>query len=125
MSPIKILVIEDDPVIIHMNERLLGEKGYQVITARDGLEGIDRALDEKPDVILLDIILPRMHGFEVCKLLKLNPATGHIPIIYLTGTGLEEVAQNEPEIKAQGYIAKPYDINALDNLIQEVLKKNH
>ncbi len=123
MSQLKILVIEDNPVIIRMNEKMLGEKGYQVITARDGQEGIERARGEKPDVILLDIILPVMHGFEVFKTLKADPATQKIPVIFMTGTGLEEVAMNEPELKAQGYIAKPYDLVKLENLIQEVLNK--
>lgn len=125
MPNTKILVIEDDPVIIRMNEKLLGEMGYQVITAHDGLEGMDRALDEKPDLILLDIILPLMHGFEVCRLLKLNPATEHIPIIFVTSAELEDVVQNESELKAQGFISKPYDIKKLHSLIQEVLKKSH
>lgn len=123
MSKVKVLIIEDNPVIIRMNEKLLGSQGYDVITARDGAEGIERAVKERPDVILLDIILPVMHGFEVCKELRKDPATEKIPIIIVTGTGLEEVAQHESAVDAQGYIAKPYDFRTIDALIKKVLNK--
>lgn len=123
MPKTKVLVIEDNPVIIRMNEKLLGSQGYEVIVAKDGEEGISRAKNDKPDVILLDIILPVMHGFEVCKALKKDPATKQIPVIMMTGTGLEEIAKKEPDVDAQGYIAKPYNFKAIDELIKQVLKK--
>lgn len=123
MTNIKILVIEDNPVIIRMNEKLLGSMGYQVITARDGQEGLERAKEDQPDIILLDIILPVLHGFEVCKALRNEPVTKNIPIIFMTGTGLEDVAQQEPGLNVEGYISKPYDINKMHALIQDILGK--
>lgn len=123
MARIKVLVIEDNPVIVRMNEKILSAHDYDVISARDGGEGLDRAREDKPDVILLDIILPVLHGFEVCKELKKDPATRDIPVIIMTGTGLEDIARQEPEVNAQGYVAKPYDFETIDALIKKVLEK--
>ena len=123
MPNIKVLIVEDNPVIVRMSEKLLTANGYDVITAGNGKEGLDRARSDRPDVILLDIILPVMHGYEVCGELKKNPATQDIPVIIITGTGLEEIARKESQIEAQGFIAKPYDFKAIDALIKQVLNK--
>ena len=123
MAKIKVLVIDDNPVIVRMNESLLTKHGYEVITARNGVEGIHRAREEHPDVILLDIILPEMHGFEVCKELRNTLETRKIPVIIVTGSGLEEIAEREPTIDAQGYIAKPYDFEKLEGVIKKALGK--
>jgi len=124
MAELKILVIDDNPVVLKLDESLLRSVGYEVITASDGIEGIKKAREERPDIILLDIILPGMHGFEVCKKLKEDETTKVIPVIIVTGAGLEEVARNEPDIQAEGYIAKPYGLEELEAAIQGALKKH-
>ena len=73
MAAKKVLIIDDNPVVVRMNESLLISNGYAVVSADDGLVGLEQAKREKPDVILLDLILPGMHGFEVCKKLKEDP----------------------------------------------------
>lgn len=120
----KILTIDDDRSTIRLNENLLSSQGYQVISASDGIKGVLLAQEEQPDVILLDLILPGMYGFEVCKKLKSDEKTKHIPIIIVTGSGLEEVAQKEPEIQAEAYLTKPYDLVDLMNVIQKVNSKH-
>ena len=123
MSKKKVLIIDDNPVIIKMNETLLKTNGYDVISAMDGLSGLKMAQEEMPDIILLDIILPEMHGFEVCKKLKADPKTADIPIILVTASGLEQVAQEEADIPADGYIAKPFGFKDLHEVIEEKLNK--
>ena len=116
----KILTIDDDRSTIRLNENLLSSQGYQVISATDGMKGILMAQEEQPDVILLDLILPGIYGFEVCQKLKSNKKTKHIPIIIITGSGLEEVAEKEPEIQAEAYLTKPYGLVELINAIEKV-----
>ncbi|MDP2653137.1 MAG: response regulator [Candidatus Omnitrophota bacterium] len=122
MARIKVLVVEDNPLVVRLNEALLKAGDYDVITAMDGQSGIDMAVKERPDVILLDIILPKMHGFEVCKELRKREDTKHIPIVIVSGTGLEEVAEREPDLGVNGVITKPYDLNKLDEAIKKALK---
>ena len=120
----KILVIDDNPVIVRLDKSLLGSKHYEVLTALDGEEGLKMARERSPDIIFLDIILPGMHGFEVCKRLKEDPGTRHIPVIIVTGSGLEDIARNEPTLKADGYIKKPYGLDELMKAIEEVEKRS-
>ena len=83
-SQARILVIDDDPVLVESTKTVLESKDYQVITAFDGDEGLQKARDEKPDLILLDIIMPTQDGFHVCEQIKGNPGLADIPVIMLT-----------------------------------------
>ena len=123
MTQKKILVIDDEPDIVKVIADRLELHGYEVIGAYNGSEGLKKAQDEGPDVILLDIILPEMHGFEVCKKLKENPKTSKIPVILITGAGLEDVAKDESEVQAEAYIAKPFESKKLVNTIGTVIEK--
>lgn len=113
MAKEKILIIDDNPVVARMTEALLVSSNYEVVHARDGVSGIQLAKTAKPDVILLDIILPQMHGFEVCKLLKSDADTRAIPVVIVSGTGLEEVVGQEPDVPADGYLNKPFGLTEL------------
>ncbi len=123
MAKIKVLMIEDNPVVVRLNESLLKFGDYDVLIAMDGEAGIALALKEKPDVILLDIILPKMHGFEVCKELRKREESKNIPIVIVTGTGLDEIVEREPEIAVSGVLSKPYDFKKLDEVIKKALAK--
>ena len=123
MSFKKALVIDDNPVVVRLNQSLLRTEGYEVHVARNGIEGVEKAKTIKPDVILLDLILPGMHGFEVCKTLKADPGTKGIPIIIITGTGLEDIAEEEPDIQAEAYLAKPYGIKELRGALDKAFGK--
>lgn len=120
---IKILVIDDEPSIVEAIRQRLEFYGYDVIGAYDGLEGLNKAEAEMPDIIILDIIMPKMHGFEVCKKLKEKPKTKKIPVILITGAGLEDIAKNEPEVHAEACIAKPYEAKKLSETIRDIVEK--
>ena len=83
----RILVVEDNRSLVRVYKHVLQKAGYEVLTAFDGLEGLWKALKEKPDLIILDIIMPKMDGYEVCRRLKGNPATVDIPVLILTRKG--------------------------------------
>ncbi|HLF17534.1 MAG TPA: response regulator [Candidatus Omnitrophota bacterium] len=123
MAKIKVLSIDDDRSTTRLNESLLTQAGYEVHIASNGFDGIKKAEEVIPDVILLDLILPGEYGYEVCKQLNQNKQTKDIPIIIVTGSGLEEVAMNEPGIKASGYIPKPYGAEDLISAIEKALRK--
>ena len=123
MSLKKALIIDDNPVVVRLNQSLLRTEGYEVHVAKDGFEGVEKAKVLTPDVILLDLILPGIHGYEVCKILKAYPGTKEIPIIIITGSGLEDIAEEEPDIQAEAYLAKPYGIKELRRALQRAFGK--
>jgi two-component system alkaline phosphatase synthesis response regulator PhoP len=109
----KILVVDDEEDILHFLELVLREKGYQVATASSGHEALTRAQMEKPDLILLDIMMPQMDGWEVLKLLRVDDETSAIPVAMLS-------ARTEAKDRVQGlqegavdYICKPFSLQDL------------
>ena len=109
----KILVVDDEDDILHFLELVLKEKGYDVVTAANGHEALTTAQIEKPDLVLLDIMMPQMDGWEVLKLLRVDDETAHIPVAMLS-------ARTEAKDRVQGlqegaidYICKPFDLRAL------------
>jgi CheY-like chemotaxis protein len=122
----KILVIDDEPELVKAVEIRLKTTGYKVEVAYDGLSGIDKAKETKPDLILLDIIMPKMDGYEVCKTLKSNSKTKDIPIIIFTASiavGQQELEKKCVSAGAQAAIIKPFETQDLLNIIDEILKK--
>ena len=109
----KILIVDDEEDILHFLELVLREKGYQVATASSGHEALTRAQMEKPDLILLDIMMPQMDGWEVLKLLRIDDETADIPVAMLS-------ARTEAKDRVQGlqegavdYICKPFSLQEL------------
>jgi CheY-like chemotaxis protein len=121
----KILIVEDEEDIIELLSAILGDLGdYKVLYARDGEEALRTARVGNPEVILLDIQLPKLNGYKVCKLIKSDPAINHIKILMLSG-----MAQNYDWLKAQeagadGYIVKPFSSAALVEKVEELLRSN-
>ncbi len=93
-SKARILVIDDRERMVKIVQRILEKEGYEVLTAFDGLEGLRKAQEKKPNLIILDIIMPRMDGYEVCRRLRSDPDTAGIPILLLTVKG----QLDEPDI---------------------------
>ncbi len=116
----KILFIEDESALQKTFSDLLGQEGYEVISALDGEIGLRLAKEKKPDLILLDLILPRLHGFGVLKALKENPETKEIPVIVLTN--LEELRDIEKavELGAVTYLVKAQ--YTLEEVVEKVKK---
>jgi len=108
VSKAKILVVEDDRDIVELIEYNLRKEGYQVISAASGEEGLEMAKSEKPDIALLDLMLPGVDGLEVCKLIKINPATADIQIIIVSAKGEETDIVTGLELGADDYITKPF-----------------
>ena len=102
----KILLVEDDEMLHGMYTQKFKNQGYEVASAFDGAEGIKMAAEETPDVILLDVIMPKMDGFVALKKLKKNNDTAAIPVILLTNLGQEEDVRKGSELGADDYFIK-------------------
>lgn len=118
----KILVIDDEKDLIEAVAFRLKANGYDVITAGDGAEGLDKARKERPDLIILDLMLPKMDGYRVCGLLKNDARYGSIPIIMFTARAQEEDIKHGKEMGAEAYITKPFEPETLLSKIKELLK---
>lgn len=104
----KILVVDDDPNIVRLLASRLKNSGYDVVSASDGNSCFKKAVAEKPDLVLLDIIMPGLNGFEVCKRLKENDKTKDIPVIMLTALAGEKDLSKGLEEGANCFITKPF-----------------
>jgi len=119
----KILIVEDDPTHVRLIEMTLRAKNYTLLKASDGEEALEIALSEKPDLILMDIRLPKMTGFEVTKKLRENPAFSHTPIIALTAYAMRGDRERVIESGCDAYVTKPIDTRELPAVIAEMLQK--
>lgn len=109
----KVLLIDDEPEIIETVKFLLGLKNFEVVAAMDGVEGLEKAKSEKPDLILLDLILPKLNGYEVCARLKRDPDTKDIPVLILTARDEAESILRAYRAGADEYIVKPFTTTVL------------
>jgi len=116
MTRKKILLVDDAETILMMERMILNKRTYELVTAKDGEEALTKACDEQPDLILLDVIMPKMNGFEVCHELRKNEKTSSIPVIMVTTRGEAENVEIGYERGCNDYVTKP--INRM-----ELLKK--
>jgi len=129
--PKKILVVDDDPDLQRQMEALLGKKGYQVVAAYDGDEGLQKVVEERPDLIVLDVMMPVKDGFTACRELKTDDRYyffSHIPVIMLTvypddREKLHLSMREGMTMEAEDYIQKPFDPQELLSRVEELLKK--
>lgn len=117
----KILMVEDNEMNVNMLSRRLQKRGYQVVIAGDGAQGYSLARSENPDLILMDISLPSMDGWEVTRLLKSNAETRHIPVIALTAHALVTDREKAFEAGCDEYETKPIDFERLTKKIESLL----
>jgi len=118
-----ILVIDDEKDLINLVDHNLSLEGFLVLGAKNGLEGLDIAKKHKPDLILLDIMLPKMDGWDVCKQLKSSNETSHIPIIMLTARAQETDKVLGLELGADDYITKPFSARELIARVKAMLRR--
>jgi CheY-like chemotaxis protein len=116
-----ILVVDDEPTIRVLIRAALEGTGYRLLEAADGASALQVARSQRPDLILLDIALPRLSGLEVCRRLKEDPTTAATPILLLTGLVQQAERQAAEEVGAQGFIAKPFSPAALVAQIDDTL----
>ena len=118
----RILVVDDEPDLIRVLEFGLKASGYEVEVASDGQEGLKKAREIKPDVILLDLMLPKLDGYKVCRLLKFDDRFKHIPIIILSARTQEGDQTLALEMGANRFVTKPYDFAEILGYIETLLK---
>ena len=109
MKGATILVVDDDPVIQKLLSVNFEMEGYRVITASDGIEGLERIRDDAPDLVLLDVMMPRMDGLAVARQLKSDPATKKIPVLLLSAKAQSSDIHGGLDAGADDYVTKPFD----------------
>lgn len=109
MPPATVLVVDDDPVILKLLEVNFEMEGFQVVRAADGAEGLQRAREVRPDIVVLDVMMPRMTGYEVAKALREDDGTAHIPIIFVTARAQSHDVERGMELGVDDYVTKPFD----------------
>ena len=120
----KILLIDDTPDILLVVSRRLQGWGYEALTAPSGEEGLRLAQAHHPDLILLDVMMPKMKGRDVCAHLKADPATAAIPVIFLTALGLADHIKAGMDLGAEDYIIKPFEPEDLKRRIAVCLARH-
>jgi DNA-binding response OmpR family regulator len=119
----KVLVVDDNEKTIKLVKYNLEKDGFKVICSMDGLEGLSLARKEKPDIIVLDVVLPGIDGHRLCSFLKFDQKFKHIPIIMLTGHIGEESEKISKETGADAFLTKPYKPEVLLSKIKELISK--
>jgi len=117
----KILLVDDSATILMMQKMALKTTNYKVVTANNGEEGVAKALTERPDLILMDVIMPKMTGFEACRRLRQEPATKDTPIIMVTTRGEPVNVEEGFESGCTDYVTKPIDTFELLNKLRDQL----
>ena len=120
----KILIVEDMESVVTLLRSLLEREGFQVTVAQDGLEALEAVRRDKPDLVLLDLILPGLDGLEVCRRIRHDPLTAHLPIIILSGKEEEADKVIGLEIGADDYITKPFQANELIARVKGRLRRS-
>ena len=117
----KILIADDEPNIVVSLEYLLQREGYEVHIARDGQEALEAIERELPDLVLLDVMMPIKSGFEVCAMVRGNPAVAHTPILMLSAKGRDTDLAKGMALGADGYMTKPFATRELVARVAEML----
>lgn len=123
MSPKKILVVDDEVDLVEMVRFPLEMEGFSVLKSYNGEDALNQTRKEKPDLILLDLMLPKLDGYKVCRLLKFDEKYRNIPILMLTGKALEKDKALGMGTGANDYITKPFDLEKLVEKVKAYLSK--
>jgi chemosensory pili system protein ChpA (sensor histidine kinase/response regulator) len=115
------MIVDDSLTVRKVTSRLLQREGFDVVTAKDGVDALQALEDQMPDVILLDIEMPRMDGFEFTKTMKADPKNAHIPIIMITSRTAEKHRNRAAELGVDLYIGKPYQEEELLRTLRDML----
>lgn len=121
MAKKRILIVDDEPQLVELVKMRLEANNYEIIVAYDGLEGLETARREVPDLILLDLMLPKMDGYKVCRTLKFDKRYRQIPIIIFTARARESDEKMGKEVGADAYVVKPFEPGKLLGKIKELI----
>ena len=121
--PQKILIVDDEPNIVIPLQFLMEQNGYRTLVAQSGEEALESISKEKPDLVLLDIMLPGVDGFEVCEIVRLNPEWRNTRIIFLTAKGRDVDIAKGMVLGADAYITKPFSNQQIIEAVTKLLEK--
>jgi PAS domain S-box-containing protein len=119
-----ILIVDDDPAARQLIKALLSRRGYELAFAASGAEALTKAAELMPDLILLDVMMPNMDGFEVCQRLRSNPLTAEVPIIMITALADRDSRLRGVEVGADDFVSKPFDSEELQARVQTIMRLN-
>ncbi len=119
----KILVVDDEPMIVRLMEFILARQGHEVIVAVNGEEALEKIRAHRPDLVLLDIMMPRIDGYEVAQQLRADPETASVPIIMLSAKAQEEDIRRGAEVGVDAYVTKPFSPEHLVQVVTEHLPR--
>ena len=119
----KVVIAEDEPDIRDLIKFTLQFAGYEVFAGGNGEEGYELAKREKPDIVMMDVRMPKMTGYEACKLIKAEPKTAHIPVVFLSAKGQEAEVQTGLAVGATEYLLKPFELTQLTEKVAEILTR--
>lgn len=123
MNKHSILIVEDEESLLQLESILLTSKGYQVTGVTDGMAALKAIAENRPDLVLLDIMMPGIDGFEVCRRIKQNPATESLPVVMLTAKKSTLDQARGAEVGAAAYITKPFKSQKVVSVIEGLLQK--
>jgi len=117
----RILLVDDDAGIRMLISKFLEREGFEVIMAEDGLKGVDKAKANHPDLIILDVVMPRMDGLTAARLIKFYKPLQDVPIIFLTAKDADKDIELAQAVNAEVYITKPFDVHQVVKVVKEIL----
>ena len=120
MAGERILIVDDDEDVLLIVQTILDNAGYATLTARNGREGVEKALEARPQAVLLDVMMPELSGWEVARRLKDDERTADVPIIFLSARTQESDRQRGQEIGVAAYVTKPFDPTELMQLVRRL-----
>ncbi len=118
----KILIVDDEPDVVRLVEARLKNEGYDVVVAYDGQSGLAAARNESPDLIILDIMLPKLDGFQVCRMVKFDERFKKTPVIMFTSKAEESSKVIGKDVGAEAYVCKPFDHKVLLETVGKLLQ---
>ena len=119
----RILVVDDEIYIVHILEFTLTMEGYEVLTAADGEEALRKVEQDRPDLVVADIMMPKLDGYEVCRRIRKDEEFGHLPVILLSAKGRPIDRETGLEVGADDYIVKPFSPRRLLEKIRDLLQR--
>ncbi len=123
MAKKRLLLVEDEADLVEVVKIRLEANGYDVLTAIDGQQALDKARNQNPDLIILDLMLPKIDGYKVCRMLKFDEKYKHIPVIMFSARAQEADKKLGEEVGADAYLVKPFEPEVLISKIKELLKE--
>jgi CheY-like chemotaxis protein len=123
MSNKKVLLVDDSDTALMMGKMILTQRtSYDLVTARDGREAVEKSASEKPNLILMDVVMPNMNGLEACRAIRENPATQHIPVILVTTRGEPDSVEAGFASGCNDYVTKPLNASELVSVLASYLE---